>query len=130
MTLIAPSVADMAELLKRVKVESELLGLRLNVSKTKIIAIGPDSVEELLIIDGNEVESVSKFNFQGSLITKEGGCSQEIRHRIVMARSAMTYLSKIWADRGITRTTKFRLVQALVFPNCFVCFRDLDSKQS
>ena len=115
-TLIATSVADMAELLKRVKVESELLGLHLNVSKTKIMAIGPDSVEEPLIIDGNEVESVSKFNFLGSLITRDGGCSQEIRHRLAMARSAMTNLSKIWADRGITRTTKVRLVQALVFP--------------
>ena len=115
-TLIATSVADMAELLKRVKVESELLGLRLNVSKTKIMAIGPDSVEEPLIIDGNEVESVSKFNFLGSLITRDGGCSQEIRHRLAMARSAMTNLSKIWTDRGITRTTKVRLVQDLVFP--------------
>ena len=77
-TLIATSVADMAELLKRVKIESELLGLRLNVSKTKIMAIGPDSVEKPLIItcNGNEVESVSKFNYLhvGSLITKEGGC--------------------------------------------------------
>ena len=71
--LIATSVADMAELLKRVEVESELLGLNLNVSKTKIMAIGPDSVEEPLIIDGNEADAVSKFNFLGSLITKEGG---------------------------------------------------------
>ena len=117
-TLVATSVADMAELLKRVKVESELhvLGIRLNVSKTKIMAIGPDSVEEPLIIDGNEVESVSKFNFLGSLITKGGGCSQEIRHWLAMACSAMTNLSKIWADRGVTRTSKVRLVQALVFP--------------
>ena len=92
-TLIATDVADMAELLKRVKAESEQLGLRLNVSKTKIMAIGPDSVEEPLIIDGNKVESVSKFNFLGSLITKDGGCSQEIRHRLAMARSAMTNLS-------------------------------------
>ena len=80
------------------------------------MAIGPDSVEEPLIIDGNEVESVSKFNFLGSLITKDGGCSQEIRHRLAMARSAMTNMSKIWAGRGITRTTKVRLVQALIFP--------------
>ena len=109
-TLTATSVADMAELLKRVKVESGLLGLCLNVSKTKIMAICPDSVEEPLIINGNEVESVSKFNFLGSLITKDGGCSQEIRHRLAMAHSAMTNLSKIWADRGITRTTKVRLV--------------------
>ena len=109
------SVADMAEFLKRSKVESELLSLRLNVSKTKIMAIGPDSVEEPLIIDGNEVESVPKFNFLRSLITKDGGYSQEIRHRLAVARSAMTNLSKICADRGITRTTKVRLVQALVF---------------
>ena len=106
----------MAELLKRVKVESELLGLCLNISKTKIMAIGPDSVEELFIIDDIEVKSVSKFNFLGSLITKDGGCSQEIRHRLALTRSAMTNLFKIWADRGITRTTKVRLVQALVFP--------------
>ena len=121
-TLIATSVADMAELLKRVKLVSELLGLCLNVSKTKILAIGPDSVEEPLIINGNEVESVSKFNFLGSLITKEGGCSQEIRHRLAMARSAMTNLSKIWDDRGITRTTKVRFVQALVFPVALYAF--------
>ena len=111
----ATSVADMAELLKRVKVESELLSLRPNVSKTKNMAIGPDSVEEPFIIDSIEVESVSKFNFLGSLVTKDGGCSQEIRHWLAMARSAMTNLSKIWADRGITRTTKVRLDQALVF---------------
>ena len=80
------------------------------------MAIGPESVEEPLIIDGNEVESVSKFNFLGSLITTEGGFSQEIRHRLAMARSAMTNLSKILTDRGITRTTKVRLVQALVIP--------------
>ena len=105
-TLIATSVADTAELLKRVKVESELLGLCLNVSKTKIMVTGPDSVEEPLIIDGNEVESVSKFNFLGSLITKDKGCSQEIRHRLAMACSAMTNLSTIWADRGITNQSQ------------------------
>ena len=80
------------------------------------MAIGPDSVKGPFIIDGNEVELVSKFNFLGSLITKDGGCSHEIRHQSVMARSAMTNLSKIWADRGITKTTNFRVVQALVFP--------------
>ena len=90
--------------------------IRLNVSKTKIMAIGSDSVEEPLIIDGNEVESVSKFNFLGPLITKDGSCTQEIRHRLAMARSAMTNMSKILAGRGITRTTKVRLVQALIFP--------------
>ena len=105
--------------------------IRLNVSKTKIMAIGPDSVEEPLIIDDNEVESVSKFNFLGSLITKDGGCSQEIRHQLAMARSAMTNMSKIWAGRGITRITKVRLVQLSSYiSNCFVCFRALYSKQS
>ena len=82
-TLIATSVANMAEFLKRVKVESELLCLRLNVSRTKIMAKGPDCLEEPLIIDDNEVELISKFNFIGSLITKDDGCSQEIRHRLV-----------------------------------------------
>ena len=85
-TLIATSGAEMAELLKWVKVESELLGLRLNVSKTKIMAIRPDSVEEPVMIDVSEVESVSKFNFSGSLITEDDGCSQEIRHQLAVAR--------------------------------------------
>jgi meiotically up-regulated gene 157 (Mug157) protein len=67
---------EMAELLKKVKVESERLGLRLNVSKTKIMSIGTDGEGKPLIIDDNEVESVTQFNFLGSLITKEGGCSQ------------------------------------------------------
>ena len=120
-TLIATSVADMAELLKNFKVESELLGLRPNVSKTMIMAISPGSVEKPLIIDSNKVESVSKFNFLGCLITKDGGCGQDIRHRLAMARSAMTNLSKIWADRGITRTTKVTLQKQLLKSNAFKC---------
>ena len=77
------------------KVESELLGLHLNVSRIKIMAIGPDSVEEPLIIDGNEVESVSKFKFLGSLIIRDKGCSQEIRYRLAMSRSALTCIQPV-----------------------------------
>ena len=70
-------MAGMAKLLKMVKLESELLGIRLNFSKTKIIAIVPESVEVIIIIDGNAFELVSKFNFLGSLTARDGGCSQE-----------------------------------------------------
>ena len=72
----------------------------------------------------------SKFNFLGSLITKDGGCSQEIRHRLAMACSAMTNLSKTWADSGITRTTKVRLFQALVFPIALYASETWTLKQS
>ena len=75
------------------KDESEQLGLSLNVTKTKLMAISRDCMEIPLMVDGQKVEFVSQFNFLGSLITKEGGCGQEI-----------------WADRGITRATKLRLV--------------------
>jgi hypothetical protein len=97
-TLITTSMTEMAELLNRVKEESERLGLRLNVSKTKLMAIGPDVKEEPFLVDGKEVEFVSQFNFLGSLIIKDGGCGQEIRRRLAMARSAMINLSKIWAE--------------------------------
>ena len=98
------------------KLESEKMGLRLNVAKTKIMVIGDDGDSTPLIVDGQAVEQIHQFNFLGSLITEEGGCGAEIRRRLAMARSAMTQLSKIWADRGITKATKIRLVQALIFP--------------
>ena len=69
-----------------------------------------------LLVDGSEVEQVDQFNFLGSLITFSGGCSTEIRRRLAMAKSAMVSLKKIWSDRGITKTTKIRLISALIFP--------------
>ena len=115
-TLVATNASDLKDLLLKVKAESEVLGLKLNVSKTKIMIVGGDGVEEPLLVDGTEVEQVTQFNFLGSLITTSGGCAVEIRRRLAMAKSAMVGLNKIWADRGITKATKTRLVSALIFP--------------
>ena len=116
-TLLATSLQELSVLVSRVKRESEMMGLHLNVTKTKLMIIGEeDGDNDQLTVDGQEIEKVKQFNFLGSLITTEGGCDKEIRRRVAMARSAMTQLSKIWANRGITKTTKVRLVQALIFP--------------
>ena len=115
-TLLATNAKELKTLLLRVKAASEAMGLRLNVSKTKIMTIGSDGNEDPIIVDGDEVEQVTQFNFLGALITSNGGCSTELRRRIALAKSAMVGLKKIWADRGITKATKKRLVSALVFP--------------
>ena len=115
-TLIATDAVELKELLLKVKAASEALGLRVNVSKTKIMTVGSDGNEDPISVDGDEVEQVTQFNFVGSLVTSSGGCSMELRRRVAMAKSAMVGLSKIWADRGITKTTKKRLVSALIFP--------------
>ena len=115
-TLLATSLDELATILQKVKEESEAMGLFLNVAKTKLMVIGADQPDNPLIVDKEEVERVAKFNFLGALITQDGGCKREIRRRLAMARSTMLKLSKIWADRGITKATKIRLVRALVFP--------------
>ena len=114
-TLLANSLDEMSEILNRVKLESEAKGLKLNVTKTKYMIVG-DASNSSLSVDGQEVEKISDFNFLGAVITNEGGCSIEIRRRTAMARSEMIKLSNIWKDRGITKNTKTRLVQALIFP--------------
>ena len=115
-TLVATSALELEELLLIVKAKSEALGLRLNVSKTKIMIVGSDGNEDPIVVDGTEVEHVTQFNFLGSLITTSSGCSTELRRRMAMAKSAMVGLNKIWTDRGITKVTKKRLVSALIFP--------------
>ena len=115
-TLVATSALELEELLLIVKAKSEALGLRLNVSKTKIMIVGSDGNEDPIVVDGTKVEHVTQFNFLGSLITTSSGCSTELRRRMAMAKSAMVGLNKIWTDRGITKATKERLVSALIFP--------------
>ena len=115
-TLVATSALELEELLLIVKAKSEALGLRLNVSKTKIMIVGSDWNEDPIVVDGTEVEHVTQFNFLGSLITTSSGCSTELRRRMAMAKSAMAGLNKIWTDRGITKAMKKRLVSALIFP--------------
>ena len=94
------------------KEESEKVGLKLNIQKTKIMASGPITSWE---IDGETVETVSDFIFGGSKITADGDCSHEIKRRLFLARKVMTNLDSIFKSRDITLPTKVHLVKAMVF---------------
>ena len=96
----------------KVKVESEKVGLKLNIQKTKIMASGPITPWE---IDGETVETVSDFIFLGSKITADGDCSHEIKRRLLL-RKVMSNLDSIFKSRDITLATKVCLVKAMVFP--------------
>ena len=96
----------------KVKVESEKVGLKLNIQKTKIMASGPITWE----IDGETVETVSDFIFLGSKITTDGDCSHEIKRRLLLGRKVMINLDSIYNSRDITLPTKVCLVKAMVFP--------------
>ena len=97
----------------KVKEESEKVGLKLSIQKTKIMASGPMTSWE---IDGETVETVSHFIFLGSKITVDGDCSHEIKRRLLLGRKAMSNLDSILKTRDITLPTKFHLVKAMVFP--------------
>ena len=96
-----------------VKEESEKVGLKLNIQKTKIMASGPITSWE---IDGETVEIVSDFIFGGSKITADSDCNHEIKRRLFLGRKVMTNLDSIFKSRDITLLTKVRLVKAMVFP--------------
>ena len=100
-------------LLMKVKEESENVGLKLNIQKTKTMAFGPISSWE---IDGETVETVSDFIFWGSQITTDGDCTHEIKRRLLLGKKVMTKLDSIFKSRDITLPTKVRLVKAMVFP--------------
>ena len=97
----------------KVKEESEKLGLKLNIQKTKIMASGPMTSWE---IDGETVETVSDFIFGGPKITADDDCSHEIKRHLLLGRKVMTNLDSIFKSRDITLPTKVRLVKAMVFP--------------
>ena len=99
--------------LMKVKEESEKVGLKLNIQKTKIMTSGPITSWE---IDGERVETVSGFVFLGSKITAVGDCSHEIKRRLLLGRKVMTNLDSILKSREITLPTKVCLVKAMVFP--------------
>ena len=109
-TLMAESEEELKSLLMKVKEESEKVGLKLNIQKTKIMASGPVTSWE---IDGETEETVSDFIFLGSKITADGDCSHEIKRRLLLGRKVMTNLDSILKSRDITLTTKVPLV---VFP--------------
>ena len=111
-TLMAESEEEQKRLLMKVKEESEKVGLKLNIQKTKIIASGPITSWE---IDGETVETVSDFIFLGSKITADGDCSHEIKRHSLEGK-VMTNLDSIFKSRDITLQTSLHLVKAVVFP--------------
>ena len=110
---MAESEEELKSLLMKVKEESEKVGLRLNIQKTKIMASSPITSWQ---IDGETVETVTDFIFWGSKITADGDCSHEIKSRLLLGRKVMTNLDSIFKSRDITLSTKFHLVQAIVLP--------------
>ena len=110
---MAESEEDLKSLLMKVKEESEKVGLKLNIQKTKIIASGPITLWE---IDGETVETVSDLILGGSKITADGDCNHEIKRHLLLGRKAMTNLDSLFKSRDITLPTKVHLVKAMVFP--------------
>ena len=111
--ILAESEEELKSLLMKVKEDSEKVGLKPNIQKTKIMASGPITSWE---VDGETVETVSDFIFWGSKITADGDCSHEINRRLLLGRKVMTNLDSIFKSRGITLPTKVLLAKAMVFP--------------
>ena len=111
--LMAESEEELKSLLMKVEVESEKVGIKLNIQKMKIMASSPITSWE---IDEETVQTVSDFIFLGSKITADGDCSCEIKRRLLLGRKVMTNLDSIFKSRDITLPTKVRLVKAMVFP--------------
>ena len=109
-TLMAESEEELKSLLRKVKEESQKVGFKLNIQKTKIMAPGPITSWQ---IDG---ETVSEFILGGSKITADGDCSHEIKRCLLLGKKVMTNLDSIFKSRDITLPTKVRLVKAMVFP--------------
>ena len=112
-TIMAESEEELKSLLMKVKEESEKVGLKLTIQKTKIMAFGPITSRE---IDGETVETVSDFILGGSKITADGDCSHGIKRHLFLGRKVLTNLDCIFKSRDITLPTKVRLVKAMVFP--------------
>ena len=112
-TLMAESGEKLKSPLMKVEEESEEVGLKLTIQKTKIVAFGPITSWE---IDGETVETVSDSIFLGSKITADGDCSHEIKRHLLLERKVMTNLDSILKSRDITLSTKIHLVKAMVFP--------------
>ena len=110
---MAESKEELNSLLMKVKEESEKVGLKLNIQKTKIMASGPITSWQ---IDGEKVETVTDFIFLGSNITADGDCSREIKRRLLLGRKVMTNLDSKLKSRDVTLPTKMHLVKAMVFP--------------
>ena len=112
-TLMAESEEELKSLLMNIKEESEKVGLKLNIQKTKVMASGPINSWQ---IDGETMETMTDFIVLGSKITGDGDCSHEIKRHLLLGRKAITYLDSILNSRDITLPTKVHLVKAMVFP--------------
>ena len=112
-TLMAESKEELKSLLMKVKEESEKVGLKLNIQKTKIMSSSPITSWQ---IDGETMETMRDFIFLGSKITADGDCSHEIKRCLLLGRKAMTNLDSVLKSRDITLPTKVHLVKAMVFP--------------
>ena len=110
---MAESEEELKSLLMKVKEESEKVGLKFNIQKTKIMASSPITSWQ---IHGETVETVADFIFLGSKITVDGDCSHEIKRHLLLGRKVMTNLDRILKSRDITLPTKVHLVKAMVFP--------------
>src|SRR5574337_1174706 len=110
---MAESEEELKSLLMKVKEESQKVGLKLNIQKTKIMASGPNTSWQ---IDGETVEIVTDFILGGSKITADGDCSHEIKRRLLLGRKVMTNLESILESRDITLPAMVHLVKAMVFP--------------
>ena len=110
---MAEGEEELKSLLMKVKEESEKVGLKLNIQKTKIMASGPITSWE---IDAETVETVSDFIILGSKITADGNCSHEIKRCLLLGRKVMTNLDRIFQRKDITLPTKVHLVKGMVFP--------------
>ena len=117
-TLMAESEEELKSLLMKVKEESEKVGLKLNIQKTKIMAAGPITSWE---IDGETVETVSDFILGGSKTTADGDCSHEIKRCLLLGRKVMTNIDSIFKSRDITLSIKVCLIKAMVFPVMYGC---------
>ena len=115
-TLMAESEEELKSLLMKVKEESEKVGFRLNIQRTKIMASGPITSWEIDGETGETVETVTDFILGGSKITVDGDCSHEIKRRLLLGRKSMTNLDSILKSRDFTLPTKVHLVKAMVFP--------------
>ena len=116
--MMAESEEELKSLLMKVKEESEKVGLKLNIQKTKIIASGPITSWQ---IDGEKLEVVTDFIFLGSKLTADSACRCEIKRHLILGRKAMTNLDSILKSRDITLLTKVSLVKAMVFPVVYGC---------
>ena len=126
-TLMAESEEEVKSLLMKVKEESENVGLKFNIQKTKIMASSPiTSWQE----DGEAMETVTDFIFWDSKITGDGDCSHEIRRCLLLGRKAMTNLDSILKSRDITLPTKVHLVKAMVFPTVMYGYESWTTRKS